>query len=113
MSTLVLAPREAEEINLAASGPLESAGVLLVTALETRQDNLRLLGREFLPIHESRYIRRTPTGMTIASEGYVPALSRAETIGAVPIWFHTHPGLSSAPLSSPHDHVVDHQLAEL
>lgn len=113
MITLVLARREAEAINLAASHPLESAGVLLATVLEAEQDNLRILGREFLPINESTYIRRAPDGMTIASEGYVPALSRAETIGAVPIWFHTHPGLSSAPLSSPHDHIVDSQLAEL
>jgi molybdopterin/thiamine biosynthesis adenylyltransferase len=55
----------------------------------------------------------TCEGNTIASEGYVYALGRAEQIGACAVWLHTHPGLDSHPTPSRHDKVVDSQIADL
>jgi hypothetical protein len=51
--------------------------------------------------------------MRISSEGFVPPLRLAEADGAVPIWTHTHPGASSSPVPSEHDHEVDAQLSDL
>ncbi|MBY5717068.1 ThiF family adenylyltransferase [Rhizobium leguminosarum] len=51
--------------------------------------------------------------LVIRSEGYVGALGNAETDGAVPIWFHTHPGEAGVPLPSHHDEQVDRDIADL
>jgi molybdopterin/thiamine biosynthesis adenylyltransferase len=91
---------------------LETAGVLLVSIVSDLADGLRLLAREYHPVSEMAYLGRTEDSLSIASDGYVPALARAEAIGAAAIWVHTHPGNFSSPLPSSHDDVVDTQLAE-
>lgn len=42
----------------------------------------------------------------------MPALARAEHLGAAALWVHTHPGDGSSPAPSDHDALVDRQLAE-
>jgi molybdopterin/thiamine biosynthesis adenylyltransferase len=51
--------------------------------------------------------------MGIASGGYVPFLSEAETLGAAALWVHTHPGEHAEPTPSSHDREVDFQIADL
>jgi molybdopterin/thiamine biosynthesis adenylyltransferase len=112
-STLVLPEALALEVATAAAHPLETAGVLLASVVEVGDGNLRLLGRNMRWVDESGYLRREHDGLSIASHGYVPALALAETLGATPIWVHTHPGEDALPIHSRHDREVDRQLAEL
>ncbi|MBI2220395.1 MAG: ThiF family adenylyltransferase [Acidobacteria bacterium] len=111
--TLVLPSSMAGELEKAACQPLESGGVLTARILDSPNGDLRLLGREFHSVHDSAYLRRETDGLTVASEGYVHALGRAEEDGAIAIWVHTHPGVDSWPRPSPHDRIVDTQLADL
>lgn len=113
MTTTLVLPRSlAEELDAIARLPLETAGVLLASVVRLEDGNVRLLGREFVPVPDSAYLRRNEDALTIASEGYVPALARAETLNATALWVHTHPGVGSSPEPSSHDDVVDRQLAE-
>mgnify|MGYP003455119539 CR=1 FL=1 len=94
--TLVLPGALYEQLRAVAAEPLETAGVLLASMVSTEK-GIRLLGREYHPVPQQAYRIREVDRLGISSEGYVPALSRAERIGAVAIWFHTHPGDGSWP----------------
>lgn len=112
-TTLVLAPSVTSQIMAAVALPLETAGVLLASTTESKGE-LRLLGREFIPVPEAAYLHRADDALSIASDGYVPALARAEMIHATAFWVHTHPGAAGAsPRASSHDEIVDRELAEL
>jgi proteasome lid subunit RPN8/RPN11 len=111
--TLVIPESISIELDRSARLPVETAGVLTARLLDEDASSLRLLARELHWVPESAYLRREADGLTIASDGYVPALGRAEQDGATAIWVHTHPGLESWPKPSPHDRVVDGQLREL
>lgn len=110
--TLVVSDTVARDLDEIAQQPLETAGVLLVSVVSIAAGELRLLAREYHPVSEAAYLRRHEDALTIAAEGYVPALARAEQIGAAALWVHTHPGEGSSPMPSIHDDVVDAQLAE-
>lgn len=112
-TTLVLPEDVSVVIDEVARYALETAGVLLATRLETENGEVRLLARRLDLVPESAYLKRGGDHLTIASEGYVPALGQAERWGAMPIWFHTHPGLHGAPIPSLHDHQVDKEIADL
>ncbi|MDM4768269.1 ThiF family adenylyltransferase [Pelomonas sp. SE-A7] len=92
--------------------PLETAGVLLAQVVIVGGEHIRLLAREYHPVADSAYLRREVDGLTIDSAGYVPALARAEELGAMAIWLHTHPGSGANPHPSLHDVKVDSLLAE-
>lgn len=92
---------------------LETAGVLLVGVAVDRAGDVRLLGRELHLVPEESYVSRESDGLTITSDGYVPALARADEIGASALWFHTHPGPGSSPKPSPRDRRVDEQITDL
>lgn len=109
--TLVVPTSLAEKLRKVAAAPLETAGTLLVSIVKSGQD-YRLLAREYHEVPESAYLRREEHALTIASDGYVPALARAEAIGASALWVHTHPGPHASPEPSTHDNVVDAELAE-
>ena len=111
-TTLVLPGWIEQEIRGSMQNPLESAGVLLARRVETGAD-VRLLARSMHWVCPEAYIEQTATHMLIGSEGYVPALSLAEADGAVPIWFHTHPGSTGVPLPSRWDRKVDEDIADL
>jgi molybdopterin/thiamine biosynthesis adenylyltransferase len=64
-------------------------------------------------LDDSAYYRRERDGLSIVSDGYVHALAQAEVLGAVAIWVHTHPGISSLPLGSTYDELVDREIADL
>jgi molybdopterin/thiamine biosynthesis adenylyltransferase len=113
MTTLVLAEREAAQIAHVARAREETGGVLLATPMRESEGRVRLLARELLLVPEAFYRERESDRMSIASEGYVPALAIAERLGAVPIWFHTHPGVGSSPLPSAKDVIVNGELAPL
>ena len=111
--TLTLIEGLAEEIFQVTKHPLETAGVLLVRRVEDTDGNQRLLGVEYLPVPEAAYLRREVDSLGITSSGYVHALSKAEQMGAIAIWCHTHPGFGSIPRPSMHDDEVDANLADL
>jgi len=91
----------------------ETAGVLLVGLASDPSGRTRLLARELHLVPQGAYVERRHDGLTITSEGYVHALGRAEEIGAVALWFHTHPGANSSPMPSAKDLRVDRELSEL
>lgn len=112
ITTLVLPGRIEQEIRDSLQNPLEVAGVLLARRVETGGD-VRLLARSLHWVCPEAYIEQTTTHMLIKSEGYVPALGFAEVDSAIPIWFHTHPGLKGVPLPSCWDRKVDEDIADL
>lgn len=111
-TTLVLPQSLSEELDSIVRHGVETAGVLLVSVVRLTGENVRLLGREFVPVPDSAYLSRKESSLTIASDGYVNALARAEQLNATALWVHTHPGIESSPDPSSHDDVVDRQLAE-
>ncbi len=111
--TLVLPESMAVELRTATQHEVETAGVLLARAVRTPAGDLRLLARALHWVAEDAYLLREAEALSIASHGYVPALSAAEADYAVPIWLHTHPGDGSSPKPSHHDEIVDEQLTDL
>jgi molybdopterin/thiamine biosynthesis adenylyltransferase len=97
----------------AADNELETAGVLLCGSVRSANGDLRLLGREMHWVTDEAYKKRAPTSLSIAPEGYVAALGRAEQLGAIPVWFHTHPRAVAHPVASAADKEVDRQIADL
>ncbi|MGH9919540.1 MAG: HesA/MoeB/ThiF family protein [Nitrososphaerales archaeon] len=101
----------AHQITAATVEKNETAGVLLAGIRRT-ESGLGLLARELHWVPDDAYERRTPRSLSIPSSGYISALARAETIGAIPIWLHTHPGLDSVARRSQYDEAVDEELSE-
>lgn len=112
-ATLVLPETLTSKLREAASGELETAGVLLASVFKTSDGNLRVLGRHLRWVPEESYRVRKYNQLEIASDGYVATLAEAEALGATAIWFHTHPGEGSSPESSRHDGLVDEQLSDV
>jgi molybdopterin/thiamine biosynthesis adenylyltransferase len=112
-ASLVVPEGVADELDSVARRPVESAGVLLASVVPTEGGDTRLLVRGLRWVNEAGYLRRGVDHMTIASEGYVPYLGEAETLGAMAIWLHTHPGQGSSPEASRFDREVDRQIADL
>jgi hypothetical protein len=112
-ATLVLPTAIADDLMNAARLPAETAGVLIASIVPAEIGNLRLLAREMHWIPEHAYLKRDEYELLIKSEGYVPFLARAERLGGVAIWVHTHTGADGCPLPSEHDHVVDEKIADL
>lgn len=110
--TLVLPQSIIPQVTGVTTHPLETAGVLLATVVVVDDAHIRLLAREYHPVVDAAYARREIDALTVESGGYVPALARAEELGAMAIWVHTHPGIGSSPQPSRHDDVVDSLLAE-
>src|SRR6202030_3611325 len=97
----------------AAQEKLESAGVLLASTFRSPDGSLRVLGRALRWVPEEAYQLRERDQLQISSDGYVAALAEAEALGAVPIWFHTHPGERASARPSEHDELVDQQLSDV
>ncbi|HEY9229565.1 MAG TPA: ThiF family adenylyltransferase [Gemmatimonadaceae bacterium] len=111
--TLVVPHQIAEEIACVAQLPDETAGVMHVSVMHDSSDNVRLLARRMRWVPDSSYLRRDWNGLTIRSDGYVPFLGEAASMGASCLWVHTHPGVDARPIPSPHDLRVDEDLAPL
>lgn len=111
-TTIVLPGPLADEISAVARNPLECAGVLLARRVDAGGD-VRLLGRSLHWVPQAAYNEQSSHHMLIRSEGYVGALGLAEADGAVPIWFHSHPGKAGVPLPSTHDRQVDRDIGDL
>ena len=114
-TTLVLTEQIASAIKSAAQQPVETAGVLLASLAQAPNGDRRLLGRLMHWVPDDAYLAREGSHLSIAShqEGFVHALSEAERIGAIPIWFHTHPSLIGHATPSMADHKVDHEISDL
>jgi hypothetical protein len=114
MTVSVVIPQAvAEEIQSVANLSTETGGVLLAGVAEAPNGDIRLLARHMRWVDEAAYSRRDWNGLTIRSEGYVPALGEAETLGATCIWVHTHPGEDGLPQPSHHDRRVDREIEDL
>ncbi len=111
MTTLVVTGKIASDLADAARQDVESAAVLLAGAAQLPDRGLRLLGRELHWIDDHHYLQRTRNELSIPPAGYLEALRRAEDLGIVPIFVHTHPG--GVPRPSRRDDRVDEQLREL
>lgn len=111
--TLVVPSHITDRISELTTWPIETGGILLARPVQTVKGDLRLLVRELREVPDDAYERREAQQLSICSEGYVPVLAIAEELGCVPIWFHTHPGHGSSPMSSRRDRVVDRLLSEL
>jgi molybdopterin/thiamine biosynthesis adenylyltransferase len=92
---------------------VESGGVILARPVKAPNGDLRLLTTDFVPVPESAYEVRDVKQLLVTSSGYVPALGIAEIQGAIPLWFHSHPGDGSSPKPSRRDHHVDDELSAL
>lgn len=103
----------AEELTNIAQLPDESAGVMQVSVIEGPNKTVRLLARQMRWVPDSSYLRREWNGLTIRSDGYVPFLGEAESMGTSCLWVHTHPGRDAWPRPSTHDLRVDDELAPL
>lgn len=112
-TSLVLPPLIAERLQTLARLDLESGAVLLARPVVGGDGAIRLLARELIEVPDAAYQRRSSMSLSITSNGYVPALARAEATGAVPIWLHTHPGDGSSTKMSRHDRRVNDQLTDL
>ena len=110
-TTLVLPDPIPGEFREKAVLPVETGGVLLVRRHLTEEGDIRLLARSLHWVPEAAYDVRTRREMVIRSEGYVPALARAERDGSIPLWVHTHPG--GRPIASEKDRRVDAALSDL
>lgn len=106
--SLTLPEALAQDLAEQAALPVETAGVLLA-GVARHNDGLRLLGRELHWVPEDQYAIRKGDRLSIRSGGYTRALRRAEEIGAVAVWLHTHPG--GWPTNSVWDDQVDAELA--
>ncbi len=111
--TLVLPDPVRSEIEAILGDPLEVGGVLLAALEEGEGGHIRLLARGLRLVTPEAYVARERDRMTIRPEGYVAALAEAEALGAVPIWFHTHPGMAGIPRPSLADRDVDVDIADL
>ncbi|WP_407114743.1 ThiF family adenylyltransferase [Bradyrhizobium sp. LMG 9283] len=111
--TLVLTEPLFQEIDQTARLPVETAGVLLAGIARAPNDDIRLLGRGMRWVPQDAYLAREGDHLAIASQGYVPALAEAECMGAIPIWFHTHPGTVGHPTPSMADRKVDQDISDL
>lgn len=113
MVTVVFTESVAKRLHVLTSLKVESGGVLLASLVRSSDDDVRLLVNAIHEVTDEAYERREAQSLRITSDGYVPALGLAELSGAVPIWFHTHPGEGSSPKSSIHDKKVDEELSDL
>ncbi|MBN8990640.1 MAG: ThiF family adenylyltransferase [Rhizobiales bacterium] len=112
-TTLVLPGQIADDIDRAARGSDETAGVLIARVVEAPNGDVRLLARKMMWVTSDAYVVRESDRLSIASHGYVPALGEAERLQAAALWFHTHPGLDGIPLPSRCDLRVDREIADL
>jgi molybdopterin/thiamine biosynthesis adenylyltransferase len=95
------------EIENSLSQITETAAVL-IAGIATDSGGVTLLGRRLMWVPDDAYVTRTATRLTIASQGYVPALGAAERDQSIAIFFHTHPGGDPSP--SDLDEAVDAEL---
>lgn len=112
-ATVVLDAALADEIRHVAEEFNETAGILLSSIVRAPNGDIRLLARKMVWLDKSAYDERGPFGLLLNSVGYTRPLAMAETMGAVPIWVHTHPGQGASPRPSTHDKVVDDKIAEV
>jgi molybdopterin/thiamine biosynthesis adenylyltransferase len=112
-ATLVVPPDITARFEAVLGNDLETGAVLLASTGRAPDGSIRLLAREFHEVPTAEYADRRPDEMTITSSGYVAALGRAEEIGAVPIWLHTHPGVEATSRPSVRDREVDRALADV
>ena len=111
--TLVVPHSIAEDLERVARLPIETAGVMYVSVVDCPSGDIRLLVRQMRWVPDDSYTRREWNGMTIRSDGFVPYLGEAESLGTTCLWVHTHPGQDARPLPSVHDRLVDDELAPL
>jgi len=107
--SLALHDRVSATILAAATNTDEIAGVLLAGVVET-PDQLRLLGREFVPAPPESYLEQSAFDLRLSNAAFMGALSRAAAIDATAIFVHSHPNSATDPVMSSDDDEVDEQL---
>lgn len=110
-ATLVVSDALLAQLTQLALAPVECGGVLVGQCVQYA-NSIRFLGQEFITVPETEYRHQSAFEMSVTSGGFVPALQRAEALGACALWVHNHPGEDGLPVPSAHDERVDRQLAE-
>ena len=87
--------------------------MLLARLVDDNPSGPRLALTAIHPVPEYGYLERRHDGLTIASDGYVPALAEAARTGTIAIWTHTHPGPRADVSPSGHDDHVNDELRDL
>ena len=72
-------------------GQLESAGYIFART-STTEDEVRLIGRKFVPVDEADVIDRSEVGVSIDSRSFMRALRHADETQQCLIFVHSHPG---------------------
>jgi hypothetical protein len=85
-TTLVLTDELDGQLEHASQESLETAGVLLASVVRVENGDIRLLGRELHWVESHSYLARTSQSLSIASDGYVPALGKAESEEVMALW---------------------------
>lgn len=111
--TLVLPPQLAAAAESMLRVNLETGAVLGARIVRTEGGDLRLLGIGIWEVPDDAYVLRKSDELIVASEGFVPPLAEIETMGAMAIWLHTHPGDGASPRPSDRDFKVDRRLADV
>jgi molybdopterin/thiamine biosynthesis adenylyltransferase len=111
MNDVTLAIPEAieSEFREALAMEVESAAVLLCGCTDDGE-RLTLTANHLAWVPEKHYGLRKKDQLVIGSAGWVPALKIAAEEKWVPVFLHTHPGMTALP--SEKDGAVDRQLAE-
>lgn len=112
-ATIVIPDNISQAIAEATLAPVETAGVLIAGIAAFESNSPRILVRELHFVPDAAYARRERWRLSIRPEGYLEALRRAEKLGAIAIWFHTHPGRGADVRPSIHDEAVDDDLCGL
>lgn len=108
-ATLVVRePQMAALVEMARS-PVECAAVLLVGIAATSPP--RVIVRDVASVPTEAIERQSSDELVIRSEGYMPALARAERLRASAVFVHTHPGSTTE--GSDRDKRVDELLAPM
>ena len=107
--TVVLPQQIVDDMMPSRGSPSKRQACCLPASSSPTENDIRLLARKCngFPKLISASRRGPPVHRL---QGYVPFLAEAETLGAVAIWVHTHPGMESPPRPSEHDWEVDGRL---
>jgi molybdopterin/thiamine biosynthesis adenylyltransferase len=110
MTTLRLSRDIADCLGEIADRDVESAGVLLCAPATGADGEVHLIATSWMPVADELYQRRDEMGLTVLSDGWVPAIGVAALEGRIALWVHSHPGSDSDVVESEHDELVDEEL---
>src|SRR5205085_2028808 len=71
--------------------PGREGAAYLMCGLSSADDEVRLLGRDVVPVKDVHYVGRERDRLSIASESYASVAKRARMNGEAVLFVHSHP----------------------